>query len=171
MAAGEYNVTVVNLGNTNRTQSKASTTFKVNTIDNNIKVDVSNGVYGKDITVTVTADADGEYRVNTNSTYITVYVENGKGVGVIEDVLNVGTYYANVTFDNANYNNHATNTTFTIQKAQSHVEIIGLSGNVTWNTSKTIRFNDFYPFKYNVTIYVAKSHKQYNYRFLIVRPS
>jgi len=157
LAAGEYSITVVNLGNTNRTQSNASTTFKVNALDNNIKVDVTNATYSKDITVTVTADADGEYIININSIPYIIYVENGEGIRVIDDLLNVGTYYANVTFDNANYVNKAINTTFTIKKAQSNVGIVGLSGNVTWNISTSIRFTDFYPFKYNVTIYDSKN--------------
>jgi len=150
--AGEYNVTVVNLGNTNRTQSKNSTTFNVNKINNNIKVDVNNGTYGKEITVTVTADVDGDYTVSLNTRNITVYVENGKGRQTLDD-LDAGDYTANVTFNNVNCNNNAVNTTFSIKKAQSHVEIVDLDENVAWNTTVSIRFSDFYPYKYNITIY------------------
>ena len=150
--AGEYNVTVVNLGNTNRTQSKNSTTFNVNKINNNIKVDVNDGTYGKEITVTVTADVDGDYTVSLNTRKITVYVENGKGIQTLDD-LNAGDYTANVTFNNVNCNNNAVNTTFSIKKAQSHVEIVDLDENVAWNTTVSIRFSDFYPYKYNITIY------------------
>ena len=158
--AGEYNVTVVNLGNTNRTQSKNSTTFNVNKINNNIKVDVNDGTYGKEITVTVTADVDGDYTVSLNTRNITVYVENGKGRQTLDD-LDAGDYTANVTFNNVNCNNNAVNTTFSIKKAQSHVEIVDLDENVAWNTTVSIRFSDFYPYKYNITIYDSGNKVNY----------
>ena len=159
--AGEYNVTVVNLGNTNRTQSKNSTTFNVNKVNNNIKVNVNNGTYGKEITVTVTADVDGDYTVSLNTRNITVYVENGKGSQTLDD-LDAGDYTANVTFNNVNCNNNAVNTTFSIKKAQSHVEIVDLDENVAWNTTVSIRFSDFYPYKYNITIYDSGNKVIYN---------
>ena len=74
----------------------------------------------------------------------------GVGSEIVE--LGAGYYTANVTFVNDNYNNNATNDTFTIQKAQSHVGIEDF-GDVVWNQSRTIRFTDFYITKFNVTIY------------------
>ena len=150
--AGEYNVTIINLGNENMAQSISSTRFTVEKIANNFEVKVDNGTYGHDIAITVTADVDGDYNVDVNSRIITVYVEDGKATEVIDD-FGAGNYTANVSFANDNYINNATNCTFTIQKGQSRVGIVGLDENVSMNQNTSIRFTDFYPAKYNVTIY------------------
>ncbi|WP_458405249.1 hypothetical protein [Methanobrevibacter sp.] len=150
LPAGEYNITVTNLGNNNRKENSTSKLFKILKIDNKCNVSVNDGVYGKTTTVTVHAEVDGEYTVMLNSINVTVNVVNGVGSEEIEE-LPAGNYTANVTFKNPNYNNNATNDTFTIQKGQSNVRIESFVA--VLNQSRTIRFADFYPVKYNVTIY------------------
>ena len=148
--AGRYTITVTNLGNENKKENSASDNFTVSKINNNCTVSVDDNVYGRDITVTVRASADGEYIVKINSTTVTVNVVDGVGSETVE--LGAGYYTANVTSARANYNNNATNDTFTIEKAQSNVGIFDF-GNVVYNQGRTIRFTDFYPARYNVVIY------------------
>lgn len=147
---GKYTITVTNLGNENKKENTATGSFNVLKVDNNCSVSVDDNIYGKDITVTVRATADGEYIVKINSTTVTVNVVDGVGSQTVE--LSAGYYTANVTSAKDNYNNNATNDTFTIEKAQSNVGIFDF-GNVVYNQGRTIRFTDFYPAKYNVTIY------------------
>lgn len=104
--------------------------------------------------MTVRASADGEYIVKINSTIVTVNVVGGVGSEIVE--LNAGYYTANVTSAKDNYNNNATNDTFIIEKAQSNVRIVDMS-DVAWNTTKNIRFTDFYPAEYIVTIMTVET--------------
>ena len=157
--AGRYTINVTNLGNENRKENTASATFNILKINNNCSVSVDNNVYGRDITVTVRASIDGEYIVKINSTTVTVNVVDGVGSAIIEE-LNAGYYTANVTSAKDNYNNNATNDTFTIEKAQSNVRIVDM-GDVAWNTTKTIRFSDFYPAEYVVTIHDSGNNRVY----------
>ena len=89
--------------------------FTVNPAANNVIVNVSDVTYGDDTLVEVSADVDGNYTVNINGTNIIVNVLNGKGSKSI--ALDAGKYYANVTFNNKNYNTKSRNATFNVFKA------------------------------------------------------
>ena len=150
---GEYNFTVTNLGNEFKSENSTSGSFRVVKATANFNVTVDRGVFNKATKVTVNAEIDGKYTVIINSTVetrLTIEVVNGTGVSEVE--LNAGQYSANVTFGRENYNDNATNVTFIIDKAQSHVGIDDFGSLVT-NQSRTIRFTDFYITKFNVTIY------------------
>ena len=150
---GEYNFTITNLGNKFKSENSTSGSFRVVKATTNFNVTVDRGVFNNATNVTVNAEIDGTYTVIINSTVetrITVEVVNGTGRGEVK--LNAGQYSANVTFEHENYKNNATNTTFTIDKAPSHVGIEDFGGVVT-NQSRTIHFTDVYITKFNVTIY------------------
>jgi hypothetical protein len=150
---GKYNFTVTNLGNEFKSENSTSGSFRVVKATANFNITVDRGVFNKATKVTVNAEIDGTYTVIINSTVetcLTIEVVNGTGVSEVE--LNAGQYSANVTFGRENYNDNATNATFIIDKAQSHVGIDDFGSLVT-NQSRTIRFTDFYITKFNVTIY------------------
>lgn len=140
---GEYNFTVTNLGNEFKSENSTSGSFRVVKATANFNVTVDRGVFNKATKVTVNAEIDGTYTVIINSTVetrLTIEVVNGTGISEVE--LNAGQYSANVTFGRENYNDNATNATFIIDKAQSHVGIDDFGSMVT-NQSRTIRFTDF----------------------------
>ena len=150
---GEYNFTITNLGNEFKSENSTSGSFRVLKATTNFNVTVNNSSFNNETNVTVNAEIDGTYTVIINSTVetrITIEVVNGTGMSKVK--LNAGQYSANVTFEHENYKNNATNTTFTIDKAKSHVGIEDF-GDMIINQNRTIHFTDVYITKFNVTIY------------------
>ncbi|WP_458456143.1 Ig-like domain repeat protein [Methanobrevibacter sp.] len=146
---GTYNVTVINLGDENRTSSRNSTTFNVGKKDNSISVSINDGYYGDGVTVSISATADGAYDVDLNGTKVVVNVDGGHGATGLE--LAAGSYTPIVTYDNPNYNNIVEANDFIIHPAQSNVILSVV--NITYGENKTINIDDKYPTEYNITIY------------------
>ena len=129
---GEYNVTVINYGNESVIGSENSTIFNVMPAKNNVIVTAEEVTYGEDTTITITADAEGEYTLNINGTSKTVKVENG--IGNITLTLNAGTYCANASFDNPNYETAITNDTFNVLKTTTKITATAVT--TTYNVKK-----------------------------------
>lgn len=127
--AGDYNITVTNLGNENVLGSRASYIFNVGST-NNVKITVDDEDYGRELLVIVTADVDGYYAVDINGTELTIEVVDGIGFNNTLQ-LPAGDYYANITYDKPDYTNNIVNTTFTIFQAESNLQIYEI-GNVTY---------------------------------------
>ena len=147
---GDYNLTVTNLGNENVTGSSYSFIFDV-TNKNNVKITVDDADYGRDILIFIYANADGYYSVDINGTEVIVEVKDGFGSYDGDLDLAAGDYYANVTYNNPFYENNIENTTFTIYKAESNIQITEL-GNIEKGKDNTLQFYDDYPTIFNVTI-------------------
>lgn len=96
--------------------------FTVDKAINNAVVNVKNVTYGASSIITINADVDGTYALDVNGTKYDVTVTNGVGSKSIK--LNAGKYYANVSFDNSNYNTIAQNATFTVYKADIDLVIV-----------------------------------------------
>ena len=118
---GIYPVTVVYNGNNNVESVNTSYDFEVNPAANNANVTAANVTYGEDTLIEITADVDGIYQLDVNGTVYNITVNNGIGNRTVS--LNTGLYYANVTFDNKNYNTTTKNTTFTVYKGESIITI------------------------------------------------
>ena len=112
--AGSYYANVT-FNNKNYITNVENTIFTVNKAPNNIKVTAQNVTYGKETTIEIRADVDGDYQLDVNKKTYDITVNHGVGNKTIR--LNAGNYYANVTFDNKNYNTTADNTIFTVYKA------------------------------------------------------
>ncbi len=98
--------------------------FTVYKAANDVTVSVENVTYGTPSVIEVTASVDGIYTVDINGTPITISVENGYGNNTTN--LNAGNYYANVTFDNSNYDTKSKNTTFEVYKADTNITVVVL---------------------------------------------
>ena len=118
---GKYVIIASYSGDYKYIPANDSTLFTVNPAANIAAVKVNNVTYGIDSLITVTADVDGNYTVDVNGTILNVTVTNGIGNTTI--ALNAGSYYANVTFNNKNYDTNTRNTTFTVNKAHNHVSV------------------------------------------------
>ena len=113
--AGNYIIAANYSGDINFKSSIDMLSFTVLPALNNVVLNVSDVTYGDDTCVEVSADVDGNYTVNINGTSIVVNVLNGKGSKSIS--LDAGRYYANVSFNNKNYNTKSRNATFNVFKA------------------------------------------------------
>ena len=119
--AGSYVIDATYSGDINYYSAKDSITIKINQARNNAAVSVNNVTYGENTTIKVSADADGVYAVDVNGTIYNVTVK--KGIGNKSIALNAGSYYANVTFNNRNYNTTYRNTAFSVYKADVELNI------------------------------------------------
>ena len=118
---GSYPIDATYSGDTNYYSADDSTTIKINPAKNNVSVSATNVTYGEDTIIKVSADADGVYAVDVNGTTHNITVNNGTGNKKIK--LNAGTYYANATFNNKNYNTTYKNTIFNVYKADVELNI------------------------------------------------
>ena len=84
--------------------------FSVYKADNFVSVWFDNHFNGDNVTVFINATADGVYLLDVNGSLMNVTVVDG--VGSVELSLYGGEYYANVTFDDENYNTYVNNTTW-----------------------------------------------------------
>ena len=116
---GTYTVQAKYSGDHNYAESTKTIGFEVVPAQNNIKVEVTPATYGDNVTVKVTADVEGDYVVDINGTDYTV-TANGDGKSI---KLDAGKYYANVTYNNPNYNANIENTTFEVAKAQNNIKV------------------------------------------------
>ncbi|MBE6489234.1 MAG: hypothetical protein E7Z83_00010 [Methanobrevibacter sp.] len=158
---GEYNLTIVNLGNENITGSKDSTVFDVTT-DNYVEIIVYDEYYGRELLVIIFADVNGYYTVDINGTELTIEVEDGFGYNNNTE-LDAGEYYANVTFDNPDYNNIIENTTFIVYQAESNIQISDIE-NITYGEYVTVEYYDNYNATFDVVIFDENEDVIYSFK-------
>ena len=96
-----------------------TTSIKVNPAANHASVTATNVTYGEDTLILVRADVDGIYQLDVNGTTDNITVKNGIGNKSIS--LDSGVYYANVSFNNRNYNTTSNNTSFEVYKADTNM--------------------------------------------------
>jgi len=94
-------------------------TVVVSKKQNNIKVEVISSAYPENVTVKVTADVEGDYVIDINGSYYTV-TANGDGKSI---KLGAGSYYANITYSDDEYDGITTNTTFEVKKGTNNVKV------------------------------------------------
>ncbi len=133
-----YNIRATYNGDNNFNSTYKFITFNVIPAVNKFNVTVDDVTYPNVVTVKVTADVEGTYRVDINGTYYDV-VANGEGKYV---KLAAGSYYANVTYSNENYTSASHNDTFTVNKGINviviNVEDIDEPGDVTVKVTATL---------------------------------
>ena len=120
--AGSYSVKAIYSGDINYLNDSDTLSFTVNRPQNNVVISVDNKTYGEKTYIEIHADVDGTYHVDVNGTVYDFNVCNGIGTDTF--YFNAGVYYANVTFDNDNYNTTIQNTTFQIYKANVDLMIV-----------------------------------------------
>ena len=148
LPAGQYFVRVDAIENENITGSYDYAVFVVRDY-NIVVVRVEDSAYGEEVIVSVAANIDGNYTVDINGTILNVTVMNGIGNRSVSG-LAAGNYYANVTFD-SRYNNTLLNSTFTVAKAKSNVQIAEIKDVVEGDPVK-IEFSDKLIGSFNVTV-------------------
>jgi len=119
--ADTYTIQAKYSGDNNYENSTKKFTFKVNTINNMIKVIADSVEYPNEVNIRVNATVDGVYVIDINGTKYNV-TANGQGINL---KLAAGNYFANIT--NKSDVNHIfipINTTFAVSKAINHVEVI-----------------------------------------------
>ena len=112
LPAGRYNVTAINSGDENHTESSSSWTFNILKVDNIVEVISADVYYGRNASIIINATIDGEYIIDLNGETYPVNVSGGQGI--ISLCLTVGHYYANAIFNNPNYNSIITNAVFDV---------------------------------------------------------
>ena len=113
------------------------TVFKANVT---VIIEVSDEVYGCDVTGNVFASVDGDYTVIINNKTVIVNVNNGIGSFNI-GILNAGTYNAFISFNKTNYNPVENKTTFKVTKAESNIKIVVNDSEITYGDSINVTQN------------------------------
>ena len=144
--AGIYNISAAYNANENYSSVKNMSSFTVNKADVSVlNVTVNDSVYGGINTVDITAIGinnellNGTVKVNVNGNEYNLTLNNGKATLDLEN-LTTGDYTVKVTFGNDNYNNITNETSFTINKSSTNLNISLV--NTTFNgKNHTARFN------------------------------
>ena len=144
--AGIYNISAAYDANENYSSVKNMSSFTVNKADVSVlNVTVNDSVYGGINTVDITAIGinnellNGTVKVNVNGNEYNLTLNNGKATLDLEN-LTTGDYTVKVTFGNDNYNNITNETSFTINKSSTNLNISLV--NTTFNDKNhTARFN------------------------------
>ena len=119
---GSYNIVVNYSGDNNHNPATRTKLTQVNPAINNAIVMVNNVTYGEDTLIEVSADVDGTYQVDINQTVYDVCIING--TGNITVTLNAGIYYANISYNNKNYNTISHNSNFEVYKACTNIFVV-----------------------------------------------
>uniref|UniRef100_UPI00388FE090 hypothetical protein n=1 Tax=Methanobrevibacter sp. TaxID=66852 RepID=UPI00388FE090 len=119
--AGKYYANVTSFDDGNYSIISNNEIFEVYKAINNIKVIASSVTYGNESVIYVVADVDGNYTLDLNGNVSTIEVVDGQYSRSMR--LDAGKYYANVTFDNDNYDNIISNAAFEVYKAVNNVYI------------------------------------------------
>ena len=144
--AGIYNISAAYDANENYSSVKNMSSFTVNKADVSVlNVTVNDSVYGGINTVDITAIGinnellNGTVKVNVNGNEYNLTLNNGKATLDLEN-LTTGDYTVKVTFGNDNYNNITNETSFTINKSSTNLNMSLV--NTTFNgKNHTARFN------------------------------
>ena len=119
---GTYRVTANCSGSRNYNPASFTLLVTVNPALNKANVTVDNVAYGEESLIVVYADADGSYQVDINGTIYNLAVRNGVGKRSVR--LDAGRYYANISFNNINYNTSFINTGFEVYKADINLVVV-----------------------------------------------
>ena len=122
---GNYTIFAIYNGDLNYYAAIDIAEFEVIKTENNAEVKVEDVTYGENSVIEVTADIDGDYKVDINGTVYDVAVKNGYGSRSV--ALDAGKYYANVTFSDEKYDTKSKNTKFEVKKAMNNVLVFGTS--------------------------------------------
>ena len=117
---GNYNMTIINQESRLVEQSMDSKMIEVIPAENNIVISADTVEYGLNTTITVNADADGNYTVQINDEKVIIEVKNGTGNASIP--LDVGTYTPTTFFSNENYDEIIEIHSFKVLKANINLE-------------------------------------------------
>jgi hypothetical protein len=117
--------------------SESFTVFKAN---NTATVEVSDVTYGEDTIIIVAADVDGNYTLDVNGTLLSVLVSESRGNVTLR--LNIGTYYANVTFDDGNYDTLSHNAVFNVNKIKTTITAKSITTTYKVNKNLVITLKD-----------------------------
>ena len=146
--AGTYEIKGNYSGDNNHKKANKTITITVKQAPNNVVVNVSNVTYNNNTLINLTADVDGDYKLNINGTTYNITVKNGIENKTVK--LDAGKYYANVTFNNKNYDTKSNNTTFEVYKADTNINIIANTTTYPQEVKGTINSN--VNGKYNLTV-------------------
>ena len=116
--------------------------------ENSATVTVENVTYGNESLIVVSAGVDGIYQVDINGSTYNVTVENGIGNRSVS--LDAGVYYANVTFDNWNYDTDENNAIFEVYKANTNMNLVAF--NITYSEDLKGTIYSDVDGEYNLTI-------------------
>ena len=161
LAVGNYSVHIKYIGDSldNYTVAENDTTFKVDTINTTISIDVESIDYGNkaNITVTVNNNATGYITIRINETRnITLPIANGKVNWIVED-LAAGNYtvYANYSGDDK-YNGNKTNKTFEVRQISPEIKIIRVISTAGENATIIVEIDP--RTTENITVHVDKDY-------------
>ncbi len=123
LAAGIYYANITGYDDPIYEANITNDEFEVYKKENNVKVIVENTVLPNEVTVNVTADADGIYTVDINGTEIKVNVTSGIGTNTTALPAGIG-YQANLTgYDSQNYTVIIENATFDVVKGNNNIVV------------------------------------------------
>ncbi|WP_297979945.1 Ig-like domain repeat protein [uncultured Methanobrevibacter sp.] len=141
-SVAQYNVSVEYIDDVNYLDSNNSSIFTVSKADPSEAMDIiaTNVTYGSDVIVNVTvpADASGNITIRINDYTDTIEITAGETiVSFTVPDLEVNNYvvYANYSGD-ANYNSAIVNTPFHVDKAESHISVMGID--IVYGDDETI---------------------------------
>ena len=136
--AGTYTIYANYSGDTNYAPAQDNITISVAKASNEITVYAQDVIYGEDVTITIIADADGEYNTNINGKKFIIHVLNGIGT-VNLGIMDTGNYTVQVRFTgNDNYNASANKTTFEVIKTETNFNIIVNDSSITYGDPITV---------------------------------
>ena len=151
---GNYNMTIINQESRLVEQSMDSKMIEVIPAENNIVISAGTVEYGLNTTITVNADADGNYTVQINDEKVIIEVKNGTGNASIP--LDVGTYTPTTFFSNENYDEIIEIHSFKVLKANINLEFdldeIFVNKNVTGKVIS--QFDGYYSLIFNNTVQI-----------------
>lgn len=137
--AGDY-IAEINFTDDNYEINITDDTFTVLKANVTAIIEISDTVYGTNITCNVFASIDGDYTVIINNKTVIVNVNNGIGSFNI-GILNAGTYNAFISFNKTNYNPVENKTTFKVTKAESNIKIVVNDSEITYGDSINVTQN------------------------------
>ena len=145
LAVGSGYLASVSLDNDNY-ETSGSTTFDVTPATNIVAIEVDSVTFPAEVTVNVTADVAGTYRVYVNETaYVDVVVTSPNVKASKTMKLDAGDYTTSVEFENANYTNEVTNTQFSVYHKNLTAELdLRVYDYLDNDTAVTVSFNDSY---------------------------
>ena len=151
---GNYNMTIINQESRLVEQSMDSKMIEVIPAVNNIVISGDTVEYGLNTTITVNADADGNYTVQISGEKLIIEVKNGTGNASIQ--LDVGSYTPTTFFSNENYDEIIEIHSFKVLKANINLEFdldeIFVNKNVTGKVIS--QFDGYYSLIFNNTVQI-----------------
>ena len=135
--SGNYTLKINNIGDLNHNSSSKAINFRVFKADSTLTInDISDVVYGQNVTISYVGDDKGEFNVTV---YNSSFCEN-KVIGELSTTfnLNAGEYYVNVTYlGDKNHNNITKTSQFKIIKAISTISVMGIH-DITFGENLTV---------------------------------